>query len=274
MNKIKKVINATEYPNTLEGLQTGLKSIGLTAGDTVIVHAALTKMGWTIGAERTVIEALLSSVGGSGTIVMPAFSGDNSDPGEWQNPPVPNDWFETICRQMPAFDKEITPTYGVGRIAELFRTYPKTRRSDHPQVSFAANGKYSSQILETHILTPAFGMDSPLGALYRLNARILLVGVSYNRCSALHLAEVLSERAKSTRSGTAMIREGKREWVWFDEPAWNSDDFEAIGRDFEAETDYVISGMVGAAKTKLIPLRMLVDYGREWMTENRAKPPY
>ena len=274
MSKVKKVIDATEYPNTLEGLQTGLKSIGLESGDTVIVHASLSQIGWTIGAERTVIEALLAAVEGSGTIVMPSFTTDNSDPGEWRNPPVPNDWFETICRRMPAYDKNITPSFGVGRIAELFRTFPKTRRSDHPQVSFAANGKYSSQILETHVLTPAFGMDSPLGALYRLNASILLIGVSYDRCSALHLSEVLSARTKSTRSGAAMIRGGKREWVWFDEPAWNSDDFETIGRDFESETDYVVSGTIGAAKTKLIPLRMLVDYAKDWMTENRAVPPY
>ena len=274
MSQIRKVIDATEYPNTFEGLLTGLKSLGLAEGDTVIVHASLSKIGWTIGAERTVIEALLAAVGSGGTVVMPAFTTDNSDPGSWENPPVPNDWFETICRRMPAFDKRITPSVGVGRIAELFRTYPKARRSDHPQVSFAANGKYSSQILETHVLTPAFGLDSPLGALYRLNARILLIGVSYERCSALHLAEVLSARTKSTRSGAAMIRDGKREWVWFDEPAWNADDFERIGSDFELETDRVISGTLGAAKTKLIPLRTLVDYAKDWMRENRSKPPY
>ena len=82
MSKVKKVIDATEYPNTLEGLQTGLKSIGLSGGDTVIVHASLSRIGWTIGAERTVIEALLAAVEGGGTIVMPSFTTDNSDPGE------------------------------------------------------------------------------------------------------------------------------------------------------------------------------------------------
>ena len=158
------------------------------------------------------IDALLSIVGGSGTVVMPAQSSDNSDPGQWRNPPVPNDWFETICREMPPFDKERTPTRGVGRIPELFRVYPKTRRSNHPQASFTANGKYSSQILETHVLTPAFGMDSPLGALYRLNAQALMIGVSYECCTALHLAEVLSGRTGTTRSGCAMIKDGKREW--------------------------------------------------------------
>lgn len=274
MNKIKKVIDATEYPNTFESLQTGFRSIGLTAGDVVIVHTSLSKIGWTVGGARTVIDALLSVVGSGGTVVMPTFTTENSDPGRWQNPPVPNDWFETICRQMPAFDKNLTVSWGVGCIPELFRTYPKSRRSDHPQVSFAASGKYSSQILETHILTPCFGMDSPLGALYRLNARILLLGVSYDKCSGLHLAEVLSGRTKSTRSGAAMIQDGKREWVWFDEPDWNSDDFEKIGRDFESETDYVISGTVGAAKTKLIPFRMLVDFAADWMKEHRAKPLY
>mgnify|MGYP000061041973 FL=1 len=265
------VIERSEYPNTFESIRTGLKSIGLTNGDVVIVHSSLSKIGWTVGGERTVIDALLSIVGGSGTVVMPAQSSDNSDPGQWRNPPVPNDWFETICREMPPFDKERTPTRGVGRIPELFRVYPKTRRSNHPQASFTANGKYSSQILETHVLTPAFGMDSPLGALYRLNARALMIGVSYECCTALHLAEVLSGRTGTTRSGCAMIKDGKREWVWFEEPDWYSADFPALGADFESETGAVLNGRIGAAESKLVPVRLLVDYAKDWMETNRKK---
>ena len=160
---------------------------------------------------------------------------------------------------------------GVGRIPELFRVYPKSRRSNHPQVSFAANGKYSSQILETHVLTPAFGMDSPLGALYRLNARALMIGVSYECCTALHLAEVLSGRTGTTRSGCAMIKDGKREWVWFEEPDWYSADFPALGADFESETGAVLNGRIGAAESKLVPVRLLVDYAKDWMETNRKK---
>lgn len=274
MSRIKEIIARTEIPNTEASLRMGFELLGISAGDVLVVHTSLSSLGWTIGGERSLIDALLGSVGESGTVVMPAMTTDNSDPGKWVNPMVPNDWFESICREWPAFDREKSPTLGMGRTAELFRTYPKARRSNHPQLSFAAVGKYSSQIVETHVLTPGFGMDSPLGALYRLNARILLIGVSYESCTALHLSEVLSKRAKTTRSGTAVIQDGKREWIWFDEPDWDSSDFEQIGVDFEADTDAVSDGQVGSATCKLIPFRALVDYGADWMTEFRPKPTF
>ena len=39
------VIERSEYPNTFESIRTGLKSIGLTNGDVVIVHSSLSKIG-------------------------------------------------------------------------------------------------------------------------------------------------------------------------------------------------------------------------------------
>lgn len=271
MSNERNVIQSTEYPNHFDSLVSCFMTLGLESGQVILVHSSLSQIGWTIGGARTVIDALLSVAGESGTIVMPSFTASNSDPGGWENPPVPNDWFETICQNMPPFDKEKSATEFVGVIPELFRTYPKTRRSNHPQSSFIANGKYSSQILETHALTPSFGMDSPLGALYRLNADALMIGVGYENCTALHLAEVLSGRTKTKRSGTALMRDGKREWVWFDEPDWNSDDFGAVGAAFEAETDLVVSGTIGRAASKIVPIRKLVDFAADYFKMKRLR---
>ena len=53
-----------------------------------MVHSSLSKIGWVCGAEVSVIQALLEVVGEEGTIVMPAHTGDNSDPSVWENPPI------------------------------------------------------------------------------------------------------------------------------------------------------------------------------------------
>ena len=95
-----------------------------------------------------------------------------------------DDFVQAISVLEPAYRAEVSPTRGMGKIAELFRSYPGTVRSDHPQVSFTANGKQSAEITKNHPLTPQFGMDSPLGALYRLNAKILLLGVGYGNCTS------------------------------------------------------------------------------------------
>ena len=41
--------------------------------------------------------------------------------------------------------------------------------------------------------------------------------------------------------------------------------------DFESETGAVLNGRIGAAESKLVPVRLLVDYAKDWMETNRKK---
>ncbi|SDN03143.1 Aminoglycoside 3-N-acetyltransferase [Paenibacillus sp. yr247] len=155
---------------------------------------------------------------------MPSHSGEISDPAEWNNPPVPKEWREKIYESMPSFDIDLTPTRGMGRIAELFRTLPESFRSSHPQVSFSASGKYAKTVIDNHQLSPQFGMNSPLGKLYELNAKVLLLGVSFSSCTSFHLAEALNEKMPTKKFGAAITEDKKRVWKWFDDYAYNSDE--------------------------------------------------
>ncbi|MGB4660438.1 MAG: AAC(3) family N-acetyltransferase [Mobilitalea sp.] len=262
------VIKNTKSPYTQKLLIEDIQKMGVKEGETILVHSSMSRIGWVCGEERTVIEALQGSVSAAGTICMPAHSGGNSDPADWCNPPVPKDWYETIYENMPAFDLSITPTRGIGRIAEAFRIYPGTIRSNHPHTSFCANGKQAKEITEGHVLSPQFGKDSPLGKLYELNAKVLLLGVEYDSCTSFHMGEVFSGKTAIVKMGAATKENGRREWIWFEDYDYDNEDFKKIGEAFEAEKE-IVHGKIGNAECRLFDIKDAVDFAVKWMRENR-----
>ena len=262
----KEIIDRTAWPNTVSSMTEQLGQLGVRQGDTLLVHASLSSIGWVCEGPQAVIQALLRAVGTEGTIVMPAQSGDWNDPAGWRNPGVPADWLETIYREMPAFDPALTPTTGMGRIAELFRTWPGTLRSGHPHVSFAASGKHAAAIVAGHPLTPQFGDDSPLGRLCGLEAKVLLLGAGYDSCTCMHLAETRIPGMPKKRMGAAMLAAGEREWRWFVDFAYDAEDFDRIGLFFE-RSGHVASGRIGEAECRLFGAKEAVDAAEAWLLE-------
>ena len=267
------VINYTLKPNTITSLKRDFEALGVKPGATIMMHSSLSKIGWTVGGSVAVIRALMQTLTPEGTLIMPAFSGANSDPSKWENPPVPKTWWDTIRKEMPAYEPNITPTRGMGTIVETFRTWPNVLRSNHPMSSFAAWGKHAKFITKTHDLIGDLGEGSPISRLYDLDGQILLIGVNHENNSSLHLAEYRSNfpGKKYTTSGCAMLVNNQRKWVEWEELDVNSDDFEQLGNDFESKINYK-PGKIGMAESRLISIRAIVDYGIEWLKENRKVP--
>ena len=267
------VVNRTFKPNTITSLKRDFEAIGVKPGTVIIMHSSLSKMGWTVGDSVPVIRALMQILTLEGTLVMPTFTSGNSEPSKWEHPPVPEPWWDTIRNEMPAFEKNITPTRGMGSVVETFRKWPNVLRSNHPMSSFAAWGKYAKFITDEHELIGDLGEGSPLSRLYELDGQILLIGVTHENDTSIHLAEYRSEfpGKKYIKTGCAMLVNNQRKWVEWEELDVNSDDFEQLGNDFESKINYKPS-KIGMAESRLISIRAIVDYGIEWLKENRKVP--
>lgn len=268
--KEKKVIEATDKPATIESIAADLRELGVEEGMLLLVHSSLSSLGWVCGGAVAVVLALQEVLGARGTLVMPAHTGDLSDPRAWENPPVPYDWWETIRETMPAYDVQMTPTSHMGAIVEAFRGQDGTERSNHPQLSFCARGPLAREILAGHALDFGLGEESPLARLYDRQGQVLLLGVGHANNTSLHLAEYRAEyRDKRIVRNGAPLKEGDlRRWVEFEDLDIDSGDFERLGSDFE-ERGLAQTGSVAQGHARLMPQRALVDYAQRWIVENR-----
>ncbi|CAG7620727.1 SPbeta prophage-derived aminoglycoside N(3')-acetyltransferase-like protein YokD [Paenibacillus solanacearum] len=266
-------INEAVWPATTSSLANDLRTLGVKEGMVLIVHSSLSSLGrWVVGGPVAVVLALQQALGEKGTLVMPAHNCDLSDPAQWENPPVPQAWWNMIRDEMPAYDPQLTPTSGMGMVAECFRKQHGVLRSGHPQVSFAARGPHAANITSGHSPDHGLGERSPLARLYDADGWVLLLGVHHDKNTSLHLAEYRADypAKKQTVLGAPIHVDGARAWVHFDDIEYDSDDFVAIGEAFERECASVTIGQVGGATARLMPQRALVDYAVRWMERHRT----
>lgn len=257
-------------PVTVASLSADLRTLGVTAGDVLLMHASYRSLGSVAGGSQAVVTALLDVLGPDGTLVVPTHTPENSDPAGWSNPPVPEAWWPIIREQTPGFDPQRTPSRWMGALAENVRTWPGAIRSTHPWVSFAAVGARAAEVTADHRLDDALGEESPLGAVYRLGGSVLLLGCGHDSNTSLHLAEWRQAAPPRGARGASVRRpDGTSEWVTWTDVLEEEDDFERLGEDFEREVGASV-GPVGNATARLLPQRALVDYAVGWIAANRG----
>ncbi|MCG9132076.1 AAC(3) family N-acetyltransferase [Candidatus Poribacteria bacterium] len=269
-----QVVHKTKTLCTVESLQADFKALGIEKGMVLLVHSSLSAMGWVCGGAVAVIIALQEVLGETGTLVMPAHSTDLSDPSQWQNPPVPESWWQTIRETMPAYDPDLTPTRSMGKIAETFRKQNDVLRSAHPLHSFCAKGPQASYIIDNHSLAYGMGENSPLARIYDLQGFVLLLGVKHSSNTSIHLAEYRADfpTKRVVTEGAPISETGSRIWGTFENIDVDDSDFDHIGADFlhSDAGELVQRGKVGIANCQRMPQRAVVDFAVDWLAKNRV----
>jgi aminoglycoside 3-N-acetyltransferase len=260
---------------THSDLVRNLLGLGISPGQTLLVHARVGSVGLEDGGAPAVLHALRAAVGDTGNIVAPTMTMENSVTSRaHRNLIAGMSADEVRAYRQPGFDREATPST-TGRLGEALRLAPGAVRSAHPQSSFGAVGPAAAELMAEHRLKSHLGERSPLAKLYAMNASVLLLGVDYDRCSAFHLAEYrYVEHPPTDKYRCVVLWRGRRQWITFKDVKLDDEDFAKIGSDLEFfHGDSVKQGNVGKALSRLIPLVLAVDYATQWMAQHRVQDP-
>lgn len=244
-------------------LVANLSAMGIASGDVVLVHSSLSAIGAVHGGAATVVEALRSAVGDSGTLVMPTFTPELRDP----HPLAPVDATDSVVQAaraaVPLFDPTTAPT-SMGAIPTALLSLPDRVRSCHPQVSVAAIGRAAEHVCHgRQSLEFALGNESAFGRLVELDAKILLLGVGHNRSSMLHHVEttlVPPELRRGKVRRFPMHCDSGRVWVEVPDVGDDNDTyFPLMGRLFESRSSTVVRGTMGNASSVVFSSREYIE---------------
>lgn len=186
---------------TKQNIIDGLKELGVAEGQKILMHSSLSSLGHVEGGATTVIEAVLSAIGSTGTLLVPTITVG----------------IKETAATLPVFDPANSPGW-TGVIPETFRKRSDAIRSLHPTHSVAAIGVDAKRLTEEHIasIMPCDDL-SPYGKLAALeDSYILLVGVDHESSTMFHHVEELAgdqtrfqpgfARAKIIVNGQQIIR--------------------------------------------------------------------
>jgi len=230
----------------MERLARDLGELGITSGGTLMVHSSLSAIGWVEGGASAVVRALIEALGEDGTLAMPAATPQCAVP-----------------EPQTVFQAETTPTK-MGAIPEAFRIWPGTLRSSHPLDSVCARGPLAAEVTSVHPLAFSEGPGTPFGRIHDREGTILLLGVGFDRCTALHYAETLSEKRRTATTRFPRIENGETEWVEVLNVADDNDrHFPIIGERYVA-AGRAVRGKVGEAPCSLFPMRDLADFAVDY----------
>lgn len=239
--------------HSVDELVTQLRALGVAAGDVVMIHTSMRRIGPVEGGAAGVIAALRTAVGDRGTLLM-VLSADEDAP------------FDALRSPVDIED--------MGVLAEVFRNYPGVSVNDHPADRFAAIGAAAAYLLEPTPLHDYHGPGSVLERLTERCGKVLRLGANPDTVTLTHYAEYLADVPDKVRVRRRYVRADSGE-IWIESlddtdgiSTWAQGDyFPQIFLDYRA-SGAVQVGPVGRCSAELFDAAPFVKFAVEWMNQH------
>lgn len=266
---------------TRDELMEDLSRLGVRAGDMVLVHAAVSKVGQILGGPDTMIAALRETVGAAGTIAAYTDWDASYEALLLPDGTVPDAWRDHIPPFDPATSRAVRDN---GIFPEFLRTMPGAVRSGSPGASMTAIGAKAEWLLANHPLDYGYGPGSPFAKLVEAGGKVLMLGAPPDTMTLLHHAEHLADipGKRIKRVEVPFASPSGTEWRWVEE--FDTGDAVAPqldGRDYFSEiveellaAGFGSRGKVGKAGCILVDAADVVPFAVEWIERHgrQAQP--
>jgi aminoglycoside 3-N-acetyltransferase len=172
-------------------LAGAFRALGVTPGDTVMVHASVRSVGPIAGGPDQIHLAIKDALTSDGTLLMYAGCPEGYDDiGRGHLSPAEE---RAFIDKQPAFDATTARSArDHGALVEFFRTYPGSRVNDHV-ARFVVWGRHAEHLLSPQPWDFAFGRGSIFERFVELNGKILLINCDHDNVTFLHYAEHIVE---------------------------------------------------------------------------------
>ncbi len=262
-------------PFTRTQLLQDFRALGIHEGQTVMMHASVKAVGGVMGGPNIILNALIETLGKTGTLMM--YAG-------WEDIPdyvieLPLDVQVVYHAEYPAFDPATSRAVRDHSIlAEFMRTLPGTERSLNPEASMIAVGAQAGWITRDHPMNYGYGAGSPLDKLVEIKGHVLMLGAPLDTITLLHYAENRAKlRNKNIVQYTCpVMMDGQK--VWIEVEDFDTGDhhdeytFEQIALEYLA-ANRGRRGRVGNAESFLFGAADLTEFAIEWLESRFGSTP-
>jgi aminoglycoside 3-N-acetyltransferase len=254
-------------------LAADVRSLGVAAGDVVMVHASVRAIGAIAGGPDELHLALKDALTPGGTLLMYASCPQYVDEVGRGNL-SPREEHE-VLEKLPAFDAATArAARDNGTLVEFFRTYPGACVNDHV-ARFVAWGRQAAYLFSSQPWNYAFGRGSALDRFVALGGRVLLLGGDHDTVTFLHYVEHVADipDKRVARFKVPVTETGVRVWRDMEEYDTSAAGAHANWPDrfFAKIVDSYLAasgnhgGRVGDAPSFLFAARELLDFAMPLM---------